>query len=127
MRLKYILAALAGVFALGFLVPDSAEAFGWHRGHPPKGWGRAQTVRHWVYYPRYRHHYHTHPATDPYAYRYRKPRYYPYYNSGYWRSAREMRKRRRYYAQPRYYSAWGYSKPGYRALRHRRWHHHRRW
>lgn len=45
---------------------------------------------------------------DPYAYEYRPPGYYPYYNSGYWRPAEEMRKPRPYYVQPPYYPAWGY-------------------
>jgi hypothetical protein len=47
-------------------------------------------------------------APDRYPYVYDPPRYYPYYNSGYWRPAQEMRKPRPYYQQPPYYPAWGY-------------------
>lgn len=60
-------------------------------------------------------------GVDPYAYRYEPRGYYPYYNSGYWRPAHEMRRKRaRYYSRkPRYYKAWGYPKRGYH---HRSWH-----
>ena len=120
MRSKSILALVVSVISLGLLAPTPSYAFGWHRS-PPPGWGRVQPVRHWVYYPRYHHKYHIHPVTDPYAYRYKRPRYYPYYNSGYWRSAYQMRKRRgARYVHPRYYRAWGYRKPGYRVLKRRR-------
>ena len=47
-------------------------------------------------------------APDRYPYVYDPPRYYPYYNSGYWRPAWQMRKPRPYYVQPPYYPAWGY-------------------
>lgn len=48
---------------------------------------------------------------DRYTYRYRKACYYPYYNSGYWKSASILRMRPRpYYKIPRYYPAWGYPK-----------------
>ena len=47
-------------------------------------------------------------APDRYPYVYQPPRYYPYYNSDYWRPAAEMRKPRPYYQQPPYYPAWGY-------------------
>jgi|JRHI01.1.fsa_nt_gi hypothetical protein len=47
-------------------------------------------------------------APDRYPYVYDPPRYYPYYNSNYWRPAAEMRKPRPYYIQPPYYPAWGY-------------------
>lgn len=47
-------------------------------------------------------------APDRYPYVYEAPRYYPYYNSDYWRPAQEMRKPRPYYVQPPYYPAWGY-------------------
>ena len=126
MRSKSVLALAVSVLSLGVLAPSTSHAFGWHRGSP-SGWGRVQTVRHWVYYPRYHHTYRTHRVTDPYAYRYKRPRYYPYYNSGYWRSARQMRLRKRMrYVHPRYYRAWGYHKPGYRAFSRRRAHH-RHW
>lgn len=68
-----------------------------------------------------RRHYRVHEGcADPYAYRYEPRGYYPYYNSGYWKPASEMRKRKRpYYEHPAYYPAWGYPSPSYR---HRAWH-----
>jgi hypothetical protein len=76
-----------------------------------------RVVVHYGYYPRYRHVYVT---EDPYAYRYEPRGYYPYYNSGYWKSAREMRlRKRRHYNHPPYYAAWGYPDPYYH---HRAWH-----
>jgi hypothetical protein len=47
-------------------------------------------------------------ALDRYPYVYDPPRYYPYYNSGDWRPAWQMRRPRPYYIQPPYYPAWGY-------------------
>jgi hypothetical protein len=47
-------------------------------------------------------------APDRYPYVYDPPRYYPYYNSDYWRPAWQMRRPRPYYIQPPYYPAWGY-------------------
>lgn len=47
-------------------------------------------------------------APDRYPYEYDPPRYYPYYNSGDWRPAAEMRQPRPYYIQPPYFPAWGY-------------------
>lgn len=117
MRLKSLLALAAAVAMLGMVAaPQSASAFGWDRPDQPAGWGRERTVRHWVYYPRYRHVYLTHPATDPYAYRYIPRGYYPYYNAHYWRKARIKRFRGH---QPPYYKAWGSPRRGYR---HVEWH-----
>ena len=115
---KSILFGLAGAFlACASAVPDPAEAF--HRRHPA-GWGTERTVVHHGYYPRYRHVYVTHSVTDPYAYRYEPRGYYPYYNSGYWKPAREMRlRKRRHHRHPPYYQAWGYPDAHYR---HRAWH-----
>lgn len=49
---------------------------------------------------------------DPYAYRFELPRYYPYYNSGYWVSREAMRYRYRYdTVLPPYQSSWGYPAP----------------
>lgn len=128
MRSKSVLALIVSVLSLGVVAPVDAQAFGWHRDRPPAGWGRVQRVRHWVYYPRYQNVYRTHRVTDPYAYRYKRPRYYPYYNSGYWKSARVMRKRRRaHFRYPRYYRSWGYHKPGYRAISRRALRHRRHW
>lgn len=46
---------------------------------------------------------------DPYAYRFYKPRYYPYYDSGYWVPRVVMRYRYRYdTVLPPYQSSWGY-------------------
>jgi hypothetical protein len=119
----YAVAALT--FCMTFSTPS--EAFGWRRD-APVGWGQSQKVRHWIYYPRYHHRYHRNSATDPHGYRWVKPRYYPYYNSGYWRSAAAMRARHKArYPHVPYYRAWGYPKRGYKARPHRRWHHHRRW
>ena len=127
MRSNRVLALVVSVLSLGFMAPTESHAFGWQRGRAPVGWGREQAVRHWVYYPRYRHTYKRHPVTDPYAYQYAPRRYYPHYNSGYWRSSAYLRSRRRArFVYPRYRKAWGYHKPGYRALtrrayRHRHW------
>jgi hypothetical protein len=114
MRLKSIIAAVAA--AVSFLSLASAPAQAWSR--KPSGWGEERTVHHYGYYPRYNHVYHIHYRTDPYAYRYEPRGYYPYYNSGYWRPAHEVR-RNRYYALPPYYQAWGYPNPNYH---HRAWH-----
>jgi len=51
---------------------------------------------------------------DPRSWYYRQPRYYPYYNSGYWVPREYMRYRYRYtYYGPhyRYFPAWGYGTP----------------
>lgn len=53
----------------------------------------------------YRRHYY---CPDPYDYYYRPRRYYPYYDSGYWRPAREVSRHRRWYRVPPYADAWGY-------------------
>ena len=61
--------------------------------------------------------------TDRFAYRYAPRGYYPYYNSGQWRSVKELRFRRdccRPVADlPPYYQAWGHPHPRYT---HRKWH-----
>ena len=113
---KVLLTVLAVLLAGLVVIPASAEAG--HRRHP-HGWGHERAVVHYGYYPRYRHIYVTHPATDPYAYRYEPRGYYPYYNSGYWLPAHEMRKKRRHYRQPPYYQSWGTERCCYQ---HRKWH-----
>lgn len=126
MRLKSLLALAAAIATFGMVAaPQSASAFGWDRPDQPAGWGRERVVRHWVYYPRYRHVYLTHPVTDPYAYRYIPRGYYPYYNAHYWRKARIKRFRGH---QPPYYKAWGSPRKGYRHVEWHRRHHggHRR-
>jgi len=51
-------------------------------------------------------------AEDPYAYSFTLPRYYPYYNSGYWVPRVAMRYRyRNDTVLPPYQSSWGYPLP----------------
>lgn len=122
MRLKSLLAALAALACFGLAAPNPAAAFG-DRERAPEGWNRTRHIHHWVYYPRYVHHYHV----DPYAYRYSPRGYYPYYNSGYWRPAHVIRARnhKRYYhwnvQPPRkfYHPSWGRPKHWH----HEKWHH----
>lgn len=98
MRVTMYPVLVAVVLTLGVFTTTHAEAFGRH------------------------HHIHRYAGVDPYGYHYVRPRYYPYYNSGYWRSAAEMRMRRKQrYVHPRYYQSWGYPKPRYRVMK-RRWH-----
>mgnify|MGYP000927478113 CR=1 FL=1 len=85
MRFKSLLAALVALASIGLANPDPAAAFD-HDRDRPEGWGHARPIRHWVYYPRYSHHYYV----DPYAYQYSPRGYYPYYNSGYTMSASAM-------------------------------------
>lgn len=127
MRLKSMFAMAAAVLALGLASPRPAEAFGWHRTSEPAGWTRMRTIRHWATHRVY----HTHVAPDPYAYDYAPRGYYPYYNSGQWRPAREMRRGRPHYALPPYFKAWGYPNRKYRHvewhLKHYGGHRHHRW
>lgn len=118
MRLNTMIAAIVAVFGTTMAIAEPSHA--WHR--KPAGWGEVQTVNHYGYYPRYNHVYHVHYRTDPYAYRYEPRGYYPYYNSGYWRPAYEVR-RKRYYALPPYYQAWGYPNGAYRYRGCHRRHH----
>lgn len=116
MRIRTLLAIVATAVGLGFAAPQPASAFDFDRPDQPAGYGWQRTVRHWVYYPRYRHVYLTHPATDPYHYRWEPRGYYPYYNSGYWGPARA----KRFHGKlPKYYASWGAVRPGYR---HVEWH-----
>ncbi|MEZ5850982.1 MAG: hypothetical protein R3D68_10090 [Hyphomicrobiaceae bacterium] len=120
MRLKSLAAVAAAILALGGASPDKAEAFGARRDS--NNWARPKVVHHWVYRPQYVHYYHR----DPYAYQYSPRGYYPYYNSGYWRPASEIRARNRAHyhkwnTQPprfKYYKSWG----GPRQWNHRQWH-----
>ncbi len=120
MRLKTLLACAILAFS-GLIGATTASSAGHAYRTAPAGWGETRTVRHHVYYPRYKHVYHVHSRTDPYRYRPAHRGYYPYYNSGYWRPAHLVRKKRfRYYhRKPRYYRAWGHTKRGYK---HRKWH-----
>lgn len=130
MRLKSLLAVAVAATALGLAAHEPAGATDLARAAAPAGWGRTQVINHWAYYPRYHRVYRVHATTDPYAYRSEKRGYYPYYNSGYWRPAHEMRYRyRRHFALPKYHRAWGYPKTSYN---HREWHYrhhgrHRPW
>ena len=113
---------LASLFALAVLVAGAggtASAFDHKRSESPEGWGRERTVRHWVYHPRYHHVYHSHGATDPYAYRYEPRGYYPYYNSGQWRPRGHVGLKRAHFKHPKYHKAWSANR---RSYQHYRWH-----
>jgi hypothetical protein len=87
MRSKTIFAAAVAAAALGLAAPMPAEAFDLNRDHYRIG-----------------------SPADPYSYQPAQPRYYPYYNSGYWRPIEEMRGSTRYrFKLPRYYQAWGWN------------------
>lgn len=131
MRWKAFIGAALGALVFAISVPQSASAFG-HRDRAPDGWGKTRAIKHWVYYPRYVHHY----KVDPYAYQYSPRGYYPYYGSRYWRPASVIRKRKHAHyhhwnVQPpryRFYPSWGYP----RHWHHRAWHkahhgYHHRW
>jgi hypothetical protein len=115
-----VFAALAAAVAL-LLIPAAADA-GHRHGHR---WVGAHVARHHVYFPRYWYD----AEYDPYAYTYAPRRYYPYYNSAYWRPTVELQYRRAccrpYSGLPRYYRAWGYPV----SYGVRRWdrHYYRRW
>ena len=121
MRIKTLIAALAGLAALIVALPQSASA-GFLRDHE---WGGEHVSNHRIYTPRYRQQYVRKSYGDPYHYRYVKPRYYPAYNSRYWVPARCYRKCRKQYRLPRYYKAWGYPKRGHKHRHARRhsWRH----
>lgn len=98
-RFALMLCFAVAVLAAGVLfAPQRAEAFGCEHAH-------------------------RHDHYDCYAYYPSDRGWYPYYNSGQWRSAREMRWRRRvgrvYYQYPQFNPAWGHPVRGYR---HRAWH-----
>ena len=124
MRLKTVFAVAAAGVALGLASPDPASAFDRDRPDIPQGWHGEQTVRHWVYYPRYRHYYLTNGQADPFGYDYRPRGYYPYYNSGYWKPAGDVELRRAAFVRPTYYPAWGAERTH---RHHAKWHkdHHR--
>ena len=82
MQLNIAFAAIGLAFMAGLVSPAPAQAGFWRDRDPD--------------------------APDRYPYVYEPPRYYPYYNSGDWRPAAEMRRPRPYYIQPPYYPAWGY-------------------
>jgi hypothetical protein len=128
MRWRSFLAVLAAIAGIAIATADTASAFGLDRSGPPEGWDRTRTVRHWVYWPHYRHVYRA-ATGDPFAYRYATRGYYPYYGSHYWVPAHQLKARTRTnYTLPRYHQAWGYPKH----WDHVRWHRenhgfHHRW
>lgn len=102
MRSKIILAAATAAMALGLAAPMPAEAF--------------EDYKYRVGQPE-----------DPYVYVPRLPRYYPYYNSGYWVPAEGRRKAFRNHSPlPPYYQAWGYNTRkwylAHKVERRRDWH-----
>lgn len=119
MRTHKILSAAAAALALSLASPRVAHAFDQERPNPPRGFGSEQTVRHWVYYPRYRNFYYTYGQKDPFGYHYEPSGYYPYYNSREWKPARHMPPRRVHYTAPKYYPGWGLNKKHWSQAR---WH-----
>ena len=111
MRLSTLLASAAVIASLGALVPAPVQAFGSEPFVAPEGRDLPLGARRWVGRGEC-----TGQSTmcdDPYAYRYVRRAWYPYYNSGYWVPAEQMRNRYRYsYTGPkyRYHPAWGYDK-----------------
>ena len=87
MQMKALVAGVVLALLTGFAVPLPAQAGWFWRDRDPD-------------------------APDRYPYVYDPQRYYPYYNSDYWRPALEMRRPRPYYNQPPYYPAWGYPLTG---------------
>lgn len=110
MRTHQILGAAAAVLSLSLASPRMALASNLDRPNPPRGFGSEQTVRHWVYYPRYRNFYYTYGQQDPFAYHYEPRGYYPYYNSGEWKPACCIARHRANLTGPKYYSGWGRNK-----------------
>lgn len=122
MRPRLILALAAIALGVGLSQPAVAGGLLHDDTHAYGGEGDTY-VHHHVQAPsRVRHVYHYHKAAprhlhvvhgggDPYAWRYKRRGYYPYYTSGYWVPAKEMKYRYRYtYYGPkyRYYPAQGY-------------------
>lgn len=118
MRLFWISALALAVLTALPVVSQPADANGARRSG--ERWAYPGAPKRWGYYPHYRHDGSRHWDADPYAYHYAPRGYYPYYNSGLWRSAKEMRSRPKpYYDLPPYYQAWGYQDYRYS---HRAWH-----
>ncbi len=95
MRFTLTIGGVVAALTLSLVMPTSASAFGKH--------------------------YDRGSAHDPYAYTYEHRGYYPYYGSDYWRPAREVKRRRFRFEQPRYHWAWGY----YKEHRHKYHHSHK--
>ena len=94
MRSKFVAALIVAVVPFALTAPHSASAGGLHRGD------------------RVRSHYIPAPypgGPDPYAYRYERRGYYPYYDSNYWVPLWQMKGRTHYPKVYREYgAAWGY-------------------
>jgi hypothetical protein len=128
MRIKSLLTALVAAVALMLATPDVSHAGG--DGHKPHGWNKSRHIKHWVYYPRYIHHY----KVDPYAYRYSPRGYYPYYGTSYYAPSGYVKWRKRKHLNawngraPRYYKSWGYPRKWHNRKWHRKHHgYHHRW
>lgn len=91
MRWKKLAWTLALLFTFGLAGLLPAAATDLLHKPVPAGYGQERVINHYVYYPRYKHVYRINGATDPYAYQPEKRGYYPFYNSGYWRPAHEVR------------------------------------
>jgi hypothetical protein len=112
-------AAVVLVLLVFMAVPNPAQATGLClKDCPPPGFDAVRPIRHWVYYPRYWHHYSAHSATDPFAYRYEARGYYPGAGSHYWRHHYHPGKPNLHL--PPYHQAWGYHRPAVRTKLHRR-------
>ena len=105
--MRTVFAIAAALVALGLASPQKASAFDRDRADVPRGWRGEQTVRHWIYYPRYRNYYLTNGSADPFAYDYRPRGYYPYCCSNYWKPSGDVDLRRADYTHPRYQEGWG--------------------
>jgi hypothetical protein len=110
MSLRIVSALAAAVAALGLASPNTAQAFDRDRPDVPAGFVGERTVRHWVYYPRYRHYYLTNGQADPFGYQYQPRGYYPYYNSGYWKTPCCVPLKRAHFVHPKYHAGWGANK-----------------
>jgi len=111
MRLKSLVAAVFAIVGAATMSVGIASADGMSKH---RGWGKPQTIKHRVYYPRYVHHY----KVDPYAWRYSPRGYYPFYGSNYWTKSSYVKWRNRAHLNDwntrpphfRYYQSWGYPK-----------------
>jgi len=117
MRFTTMLAACAALFAAALAAPASVQAGGFYRGDAHADWRFERPVRQHVRASRSACWDRRAHPDDCYGYRYEPRRYYPYYNSGYWRRPHEIKKRR-HYALPPYYEAWGYGPRLHKPRRH---------
>lgn len=97
LRIRLAFVAIPALLGLGLPQPGCAG------GENPDGFGIYSPLAPGRHPRAYRY--------DPRSWYYAQPRYYPYYNSGYWLPRAAMRYRYRYtYYGPRYryFPAWGY-------------------